>query len=47
MILVLKILNSPHTCGLTFLSIGGPFFTKLALVEKFKDIFFAPILTLF
>jgi hypothetical protein len=46
-ILVLKILNSPHTCKLTFLSIRGPFFTKLALVEQFKEIFSAQILTLF
>jgi hypothetical protein len=36
-ILVLKILNSPHNCRLTFLSIEGPFFSKLALVEQFKE----------
>jgi hypothetical protein len=40
-ILVLKILKSPHTCKTTFLSIRGPFFHKLALVEQFKEIFFS------
>ncbi len=41
-ILVFKILKSPHTCKLTFLSTRGPFFShKLALVEKFKEIFFS------
>jgi hypothetical protein len=40
-ILVLNILHCPHTCWLTFLSIGGPFFTKLALVNFLKRIFWA------
>jgi hypothetical protein len=38
-ILVLNILHLPHTCRLTCFSIGGPFFTKLAMVENFKDNF--------
>ncbi len=33
------IFKSPHTCKETFLSMRGPFFHKLALVEKFKEIF--------
>ncbi len=39
--MVFKILKSPHTCKLTFLSMRGPFFHKLALVEQFKAIFFS------
>ncbi len=45
--MVFKILKSPYTGKLTFLSMRGTFFHKLALVEQFKDIFLAQILTLF
>jgi hypothetical protein len=39
MILVLDILNSSYICKLTFLSIEGPFFFKMALVKFFTDNF--------
>jgi hypothetical protein len=46
-ILVLKILKSPHTCKLKFISIRGPFFTNCHWWNNLKRFFLAQILPFF